>query len=151
MKGSWLNGLLVVKVIVLQGSDFFLSLSCSTNFQVVFGPFGSKQWRHIIKRVLVPTACKKLLPFRGFKIWFLLSVAHNCSKPIVEDTVVLRRHVSGVQVQDERDTGGMITREAKEFATARSGVPSWELLSVLNGWVEDIDGRSPHMQVMTLG
>ena len=46
-------------------------------------------------------------------------------KVVVEDAMKLRRDVSGRGVEDERDVGGVVRREAKVDAEPSAIIPFW--------------------------
>lgn len=94
---------------------------------------------------------KKVDPLGSFKVRQGRGITGDCCKPVVKHDVELRSDGSGAKIEDERDRASMSLARANVHVSFGSWRPLWNLLTISNPLVKNIDWATPDMQVLELG
>ena len=73
-------------------------------------------------------------------------MGRDSCEPIVEDNMKLWSDVARGGVQDNWDSACVFVGQSHVHAANGTWLPSWELLSVRQTFVQDVDGASPNLR-----
>ena len=68
-------------------------------------------------------------------------------KPIIKDNVKLRRNGDCGDVEDKWDAGGMRPTESHEDTATGAWLPTWNFLTVLETWIQNVSWTAPNVKV----